>query len=127
MYTMNRCLLRQFLHRRAPLLAAAFCLAAALSAPAAAQYLAQRIPPISPAAQVGALVVTAPPEALLDGQAARLSPGARIHDQNNLLLMSAALINQKFLVRYVRDPLGLIHEVWILTAAEAAALSQTLP
>ena len=71
------------------------------------------------AALRGDLVVTAPPEARLDGQADRLSPGARIRDPQNLLVMSGALIGQELVVNYLRDGAGLIHEVWILNADEA--------
>jgi hypothetical protein len=53
-------------------------------------------------------------------QPARLAPGARIRDRNNLLVVSGALIGQDLLVRYTRDPLGLLHEVWVLTPSEAA-------
>lgn len=81
----------------------------------------QRIPPMATNAQSGVLHVTQPPEVLLNGQPARLAPGARIRDRNNLLVVSGALIGQDLLVRYTRDSLGLIHEVWVLTAAEAAA------
>jgi hypothetical protein len=90
--------------------------------PAAAQTLdPQRIPPMAASAQRGVLRVVAPPEVLLDGQPARLAPGARIRDRNNLLVVSGALIGQDLIVRYTRDPLGLVHEVWVLTADEAAA------
>ncbi len=88
---------------------------------AAAQDALQRTPPIPQTAKRGVLVVTQPPEVLLDGQPARLSPGARIRGRNNLLQLSASLIGQELTVRYVRDPLGLVHEVWILTEAEGRA------
>ena len=68
----------------------------------------------------GKLVVTLPPEVSLNGKPDRLSPGARIHDTNNLLVMSGGLINRELVVNYVRDGHGLIHEVWILTPQEAA-------
>ena len=127
MYTMNRCPLF-FQHRLRALLALALAsVALTLLVPAAAQPALQRIPPIPRGAASGALVVTAPPEVLLDGKAARLSPGARIHGSNNLLLLSASLVGQRLTVRYVRDSLGLVHEVWILSAAEAAALAQGQP
>ena len=77
-----------------------------------------RTPPIPAAAQRGVLQVLQPPEVLLDGQAARLSPGARIRGRDNLLALSAALVGQSLSVRYVRDPQGLVHEVWLLTEAE---------
>ena len=72
------------------------------------------------AAQRGTLVVTAPPEVLINGVAARLSPGARIKGVNNALVLSAALVGSSVLVNYRRDGQGLIHEVWILSAEEAA-------
>jgi len=64
--------------------------------------------------------ITQPPEMLLNGKPERLSPGARIRGTNNMLLMSAPLIGQKFEVSLVREPAGEVHEVWILTEAEAA-------
>jgi len=68
----------------------------------------------------GALVVVDPPAALLNGQPARLAPGARIRDANNLQQLSGSLVGAKLLVHYTLDPLGLIHDVWILTPQEAA-------
>ena len=68
----------------------------------------------------GKLVVTLPPHVTLDGKADRLSPGARIHDTGNLVVLSGSLVNQALIVNYVRDGHGLIHEVWILTPQEAA-------
>lgn len=75
--------------------------------------------PFPPSAQRGAMVVTNAPELLLNGKPERLSPGARIRAANNMLVMSAALTGLDLLVNYTREPLGLIHEVWILNAAEA--------
>jgi hypothetical protein len=123
MYTMNRCTCSPKHH----LMALAAGLALTLGLPAAAQTIAQRIPPIAQSAQSGVLVVTAPPEVLLDGKATRLSPGARIHGHNNLLVLPAALVGQKLQVRYVRETLGLVHEVWILTEAEVAVLPRSQP
>lgn len=88
--------------------------AACLVAPAAAQ---QRSFPQQ--ALRGALVIHTPPEAVLNGQPARLAPGARIRGQNNMLAMSATLVGAKLLVNYTLDPQGLIKDVWILTPLEA--------
>ncbi|MDO8250627.1 MAG: hypothetical protein Q7T78_13055 [Rhodoferax sp.] len=88
------------------------------ASPASAQSLLRQFPP---AAKRGTLVVTAPPEVLLNGASARLSPGARIKGVNNGLVMSGALVGQSVLVNYVRDGQGLISEVWILGAEEARA------
>ncbi len=94
-------------------------LAAALLAtalPAAAQI--QRNFPAD--ALRGHLVVTQPPLALLNGQPARLAPGARIRDANNMGLVSGAIANQKLVVNYTVDISGLLSNVWVLTPAERA-------
>lgn len=68
----------------------------------------------------GDLVVTTSPEVQINGQAARLSPGARIHNStNNALVLSASLSGQKWRVNYVCDMQGLVHQVWLLTEQEA--------
>ena len=84
--------------------------------PAVAQGLVRQFPA---AARRGTLEVTAPPNVLINGQAERLSPGARIKNTNNALVLSGTLIGQPVLVNYMREPYGLIHEVWILNEAEA--------
>ena len=61
-----------------------------------------------------------PPEVLLNGQPARLSPASRIRGTNNLLVMSGALMGKKAVVHYTLDPLGLVQDVWILTDTERA-------
>jgi hypothetical protein len=76
--------------------------------------------PFPPNAERGSLVVIAPPVIQLGGKPERLSPGARIRGLNNMLLMSGALIGQNLLVNFVRNPTGEVHEVWVLTEAEAA-------
>jgi hypothetical protein len=68
----------------------------------------------------GELVIKAPPEVLLNGKAARLTPGARIRNANNMLQLSGSLLEQKLLVNYRLDGQGQLHEVWILSPAEAA-------
>jgi hypothetical protein len=73
-----------------------------------------------PNALRGALVIGDPPEATLNGEAARLAPGARIRDADNMIVMSAKLSGARFLVNYTVDLTGLVKEVWILTPAEAA-------
>lgn len=114
---MNRCT-SHFLRLTLPLLVA---LAASSALPAGAQTAADFKPVVRPfpaAALRGELVVTAPPLITLDGKAERLSPGARIRDANNLLVMSGALVNQKLAVNYLRESAGQVHEVWILNSEE---------
>jgi hypothetical protein len=67
---------------------------------------------------LGQLVVTAPPQITLDGKPDRLSPGSRIRDLNNMLVLSAGIVDKPLPVVYRRDAAGLVHEVWILTDDE---------
>jgi len=90
--------------------------AVVVAAPAAAQ--SQRNFPAT--ALRGALVVTNPPEITLNGEPARLGAGARIKGQDNLLKLSGTLVGQRLLVHYTIDSQGLLRDVWILTADEAA-------
>ena len=101
LYTMLRCVL----------------LAAGLAA-AAMPCAAQRTFPQT--ALRGELVVVAPPDVQLNGKAARLAPGARIRNETNMVQLSGTLIGQKRIVNYTLDPLGHVHDVWILTPPEAA-------
>jgi len=71
-------------------------------------------------AERAVMVVTYPPIIQLNGKPDRLSPGARIRGMNNLLQLSGSLVGQNLLVNFVRNPSGEVHEVWILTEAEAA-------
>ena len=110
---MNRC--------TSHLLGALFILAASATLPASAQS-ATEFKPVArtfPAAALrGEMIVTTPPVITLDGKADRLSPGARIRDASNLLVMSGALVNQKVVVNYLREGAGNVHEVWILNSEE---------
>jgi hypothetical protein len=66
----------------------------------------------------GRMVITAPPEITLNGKPDRLSPGSRIRDLNNMLLLSASVVGKELPVVYRRDSAGLVHEVWVLTPDE---------
>ncbi len=68
----------------------------------------------------GEIVITAPPELLLNKQPARLAPGARIRAMDNLLVMSGAAVNQRLVVNYTLDLQGQLLDVWILNPAELA-------
>jgi hypothetical protein len=68
----------------------------------------------------GKLVVQLSPEVMLDGKPDRLSPGARILGPDNLLILPSRLAGEPYMVNYVRDSHGLIHQVWVLTPAEVA-------
>jgi hypothetical protein len=88
----------------------------ALALPAAAQ--APRNFPAN--ALRGELQVMQPPEVLINGRPARLAPGVRIRGENNLLVMSATLVDRRTLVHYTVDDHGLVKDVWLLTPAEQA-------
>ncbi len=107
---MNRCA------RRTVLAATLLGVAMSFTTPAWAQGL--RSFPAN--ALRGELVVTEAPELLLNRQPARLAPGARIRGADNLLVMSSAIVGQRFTVHYTVDTLGLLMEVWILTEQEKA-------
>jgi hypothetical protein len=68
----------------------------------------------------GELVVGSPPEVSLNGKPARLAPGARIRDENNMLHLPATLSGRKLVVFYTFEPGGEILDVWILNAEERA-------
>ncbi|GAB4397060.1 MAG: hypothetical protein OHK0048_04060 [Rhodoferax sp.] len=86
-----------------------------------------QIRPIPANARRGVLRVTQPPWVLLDGEPAQLSPGARIVDTDNRLVLSASLVGQDLAVAYRTDMLGLVHQVWLLSVTEAQAPSIALP
>ncbi len=91
---------------------------ALLSASALAQTAVRSFPK---GVQRGTLVVTAPPQVLLNGKAEQLSPGARIRNNSNMLAMSGTLVGLEVPVFFLRDPQGQLHEVWILSAEEERA------
>ncbi len=109
---MNRC----FSPERWPVVLLALFWLSAIAASVQAQPMLRQFPQT---ALRGVLQVTQSPEVLLNGVSARLSPGARLKDSLNMLRLPATLSGQRLLVNYVRDPQGLLHEVWILTSAEA--------
>lgn len=106
---MNRCLLRRT------------ALALGLLTLASSSLWAQLgLRPFPPQAVRGVMVVTQAPAITMDGKADRLSPGARIRNAQNQLVLSASLTGQSLVVNYTRESMGLVHEVWILTPDEAA-------
>ena len=103
--TMYRCVFALF-----------FAVSVSLAAPASAQ-TTRNFPQN---ALRGELVVGSPPEATLNGQPTRLSAGARIRGQQNLMQLSGSLVGQKLLVNYVLDDAGQLRDLWILTPEEAS-------
>ncbi|NVO06405.1 MAG: hypothetical protein HXX19_10960 [Rhodoferax sp.] len=76
--------------------------------------------PFPPNTERGWMTVTYPPIIQMDGKPDRLSPGSRIRGQNNMLVLSGSIVGQSLLVNYVRNTGGEVHDVWVLTDAEAA-------
>jgi len=72
------------------------------------------------AARPGRFAMRVFPEAMLDGQSVRLSAGARIYDQRNMIVMPASL-SGSFDALVERDPVGDISRVWLLTPEEFQA------
>jgi hypothetical protein len=116
---MNRCAgipFRSLGARPTSLLKLVFGFALALSLGAQAQ-MARNFPAT---ALRGILVVTAPPQALLNGRPTQLAPGARVHGANNMMQLSGTLVDQRLLVNYTLDALGQPLEIWVLRPDEAA-------
>ena len=106
--------------RRAILLSlvAAWCFAAAAQSPSG---LAPGHRSFPSHALRGELVVGAVPMALLNGQPARLAPGARVRGQDNLLQLPTSVAGQPLVVHYTLEPsTGLLMDVWILNRTELA-------
>ncbi|MEO5689807.1 MAG: hypothetical protein ABIR54_20815 [Burkholderiaceae bacterium] len=103
-------------------LSLAFALAGTLATlapgPANAQGTLQRNFPQN--ALRGKVVFGSPPAIRMNGVATHLSPGYRIHGQDNLIVMSAQLAGSTATVDYITDVEGHVVEIWILTPAEAA-------
>ena len=99
-----------------PLVPCAFFAAAFMPRDATAQESIRREAPKD--VVLGKMTVDLPPIIRIDGKEDRLSPGSRIRDTRNMLVLSASLSGQTLPVVYKRDAAGLVHEVWLLTADE---------
>ena len=95
--------------------ASAIALGCALLLPLAAH--AQRT--FTAKALRGEVVFGIPPEITLNGKPARLAPGARIRDENNMLHLPATLAGRKAVVNYTTELEGMLLDVWLLTRIEA--------
>jgi len=68
----------------------------------------------------GEIVVTQPPQMLLNKSPARLAPGARIRGADQMMLLSGTLVGQRLMVHYTLDTVGQVLDVWVLTPEEFA-------
>ena len=114
---MNRCNSRLM---AALLLAAAGCLVSIwpLVATAQTEDAKPGIRVFPKAAAYGEMVAQNHPLLTIDGKPEQLSPGARIFNQQNLLVLSGQLVGQPLPVNYLRDGGGQIYQVWILNSEE---------
>ena len=63
-------------------------------------------------------VSATPPIIQVDGKDDRFSPGARIRDRDNRLVLTGMLAGKTVYCVYKRDASGLVHEVWLLNEEE---------
>lgn len=69
----------------------------------------------------GALVFGSDRQVALNGRATSLTPGARVRNQQNMIVQPDTLVGAKWLVNYTLDMGGAqLRDVWILTPDEAA-------
>jgi hypothetical protein len=80
------------------------------------EYAGRQFPPT---AMRGVMEVVQGQQILIDSKSERLSPGARIRGPQNTLIMTGAIIGERFVVNFVRDAYNNISQVWILNELEA--------
>jgi hypothetical protein len=114
---MNRC--APFLSALALTLTLAGALVSLAPASASAQALQRNFPKT---ALRGKITFGIPPVIALNGQASKMAPAYRIHGLDNLLVMSAQLLNATFAADYTIDRDGQVYEIWLLSAAEVTKL-----
>ena len=68
------------------------------------------------------IAFVAPPQVLVDGREEFLAPGVRVRNEQNLLALTGSLLGRIHTVNYLRDPAGLIREIWLLSPDEAAMM-----
>lgn len=95
----------------------AFASLALVATVASAQLTTQRGAPLNVKPAIIAVSAT-PPIIKVDGKDDRLSPGARIRDRDNRLVLSGTLAGKTVYTVYKRDAAGLVHEVWLLSEEE---------
>ena len=70
-------------------------------------------------------VSATPPIIQVDGKDDRFSPGVRIRDRDNRLVLTGGLAGKTVYSVYKRDAAGLVHEVWLLNEEEFKKLGGT--
>jgi hypothetical protein len=93
----------------------------ALGAPPGAVSAARNLPKD---ARFGKLTAFTYPYASIGGKALRMSPGAKIYNEQNLIIMPVAM-RQQAKVLYRLDNAGSLSAIWLLTEHEAAAFERS--
>ena len=110
---MNRC--------TKPLIASLFIAVSALMTGALAVFpseaQAQRLFPQK--VQRGKITFVNTREVMLNDRPERLAPGVVVRNERNTIALTGSLRGNSYTVNYLRDPMGLVREVWILSPAEA--------
>lgn len=96
------------------------CFAAMLALAGATQALAERTFPEQ--AKRGDLKAYEYPSMKIGDRVYRLSPGSRIFNEQNLIIMPASLQVQTAPVMYMLDMSGDLSRLWLLTGEEAATV-----
>ena len=107
------------MNRWTPVLLASLSALLIGTASAQTEDIKPNIRPFPKDAKRGELVVISAPDIAIDSKPDRLSPGVRIRDARNNLVLSGTLTNQRLVVNYVRDNTGLVQLVWVLNSEEA--------
>lgn len=68
--------------------------------------------------QRGKISFTNTREVVLNDRPERLAPGAVVRTERNTIALTGSLRGHSYTVNYLRDPMGLVREVWILTPTE---------
>ena len=112
---MNRCLFRPLLSVSTALTVGVLALAATSSFNAAE---AQSRRTFNDRAERGTIEFVSPPYVRLNGKDAQLSPGSRVYNADNRIVMANNVKGGKFIVRYLTDNMGQLGDVWILSQQE---------
>ena len=80
----------------------------------------QRMIPIPPKAKRADITFDATPIVWIDGKQARLAPGVRIQNRNNMMALWGSLQGTAKAKYLVEETTGLVIAIWILTDDEIA-------
>ena len=69
--------------------------------------------------QRGKITFVTTREVVLNDKTERLAPGVVVRTERNTIALTGSLRGNSYTVNYLRDPMGLVREVWILTPTEA--------